>query len=87
MFPAIFQALEQAGELGQFRGFMICLFTVLLTLNLLAVLFHTILDLVDKKYRLLQEHLALCQTFFNEVWQCAGRFYDLLGKGSESPRL
>lgn len=41
--------------------------TVLLTLNLLAFLFHTVLHLVDQRYRRLREHLAVRQTFFNDI--------------------
>jgi hypothetical protein len=41
--------------------------TVLLTLNLLAFLCHTILHLVDQRYRRLREHLAVRQTFFNDI--------------------
>jgi len=40
---------------------------LLLTLNLLAFLFHTVLDLVDDKYHLLRQELAVRQTFFNDV--------------------
>ena len=39
----------------------------LLTLNLLAFLFHTVLDLVDAKYRLLRQTLVTRQTFFNDI--------------------
>lgn len=39
----------------------------LLTLNLLAFLFHTVLELVDAKYHLLRQELAARQTFFNDV--------------------
>jgi len=39
----------------------------LLTLNLLAFLFHTVLDLLDAKYHLLRQALATRQTFFNDV--------------------
>lgn len=39
----------------------------LLTLNLLAFLFHTVLDLVDAKYRLLRQALGPRQTFFNDL--------------------
>jgi len=39
----------------------------LLTLNLLAFLFHTILHLVDQHYQLLREHLAARRTFFNDI--------------------
>lgn len=41
--------------------------TVLLTLNLLAFLFHTSLHLVDQRYRRLREHLVVRQTFFNDI--------------------
>lgn len=39
----------------------------LLTLNLLAFLFHTVLELVDAKYRLLRQALSTRQTFFNDI--------------------
>lgn len=39
----------------------------LLTLNLLAFLFHTVLDLVDVKYRLLRQELGPRRTFFNDI--------------------
>jgi len=39
----------------------------LLTLNLLAFLFHTVLELVDAKYRLLRQALGPRQTFFNDI--------------------
>lgn len=39
----------------------------LLTLNLLAFLFHTVLDLVDAKYRLLRQALGPRATFFNDL--------------------
>ena len=41
--------------------------SLLLTLNLLAFLFHTILDLVDEKYRLLRQTLRTRQTFFQDL--------------------
>ena len=41
--------------------------SLLLTLNLLAFLFHTVLDLVDAKYRLLRQTLSTRQTFFNDI--------------------
>lgn len=41
--------------------------TLLLTLNLLAFLFHTVLHLVDQRYCRLREHLAVRQTFFNDI--------------------
>jgi hypothetical protein len=39
----------------------------LLTLNLLAFLFHTLLALADEKYRLLRQTLSARQTFFNDI--------------------
>ena len=39
----------------------------LLTLNLLAFLFHTILALIDQKYRLLRQTLSARKTFFNDI--------------------
>lgn len=39
----------------------------LLTLNLLAFLFHVVLALVDEKYRLLRNTLSARQTFFNDM--------------------
>lgn len=39
----------------------------LLTLNLLAFLFHTVLELVDAKYRLLRQELGARRTFFNDI--------------------
>ena len=39
----------------------------LLTLNLLAFLFHTILHLIDERYQRLREHLGARQTFFNDI--------------------
>jgi len=40
---------------------------VLLTLNLLAFLFHTVLGWVDPKYHLLRQALAAQQTFFQDL--------------------
>lgn len=39
----------------------------LLTLNLLAFFFHTILHLIDTRYQRLREHLGARQTFFNDI--------------------
>ena len=39
----------------------------LLTLNLLAFLFHTVLDLVDAKYKLLRTELRVRKTFFDDL--------------------
>ncbi len=41
--------------------------SLLLTLNLLAFLFHTVLEFTDKKYRLLRKHLPRRMTFFEHV--------------------
>lgn len=41
--------------------------SVLLTLNLLAFLFHTILNKVDTKYKLIRDNLPTRQTFFDDV--------------------
>ena len=40
---------------------------VLVLLNLLAFLFHTVLDLCDEQYRRVRTELATRQTFFNDV--------------------
>jgi hypothetical protein len=39
----------------------------LLTLNLLAFLFHTVLELADDQYRRLRQALGARQTFFNDI--------------------
>jgi hypothetical protein len=39
----------------------------LLTLNLLAFLFHTVLGLIDEKYLLLRKTLSARRTFFNDI--------------------
>lgn len=41
--------------------------TVLLTLNLLAFLLHTVLNMVSHKYLLLRKELATRQTFFQDI--------------------
>ena len=41
--------------------------SLLLTLNLLAFLFHTVLDLVDEKYQRLRKALRTRQTFFQDL--------------------
>lgn len=41
--------------------------SVLLTLNLLAFLFHTVLSMVSAKYQLVRKELAARQTFFHDV--------------------
>ena len=40
---------------------------VLVMLNLLAFLFHTVLDLCDEQYRRVRGELATRQTFFNDL--------------------
>jgi hypothetical protein len=39
----------------------------LVLLNLLAILFHTVLDLCDGQYRRVRAELAAHQTFFHDV--------------------
>ena len=41
--------------------------TFLLTLNLLAFLFHTVLDIADAKYKLLRTKLRVRKTFFDDL--------------------
>jgi hypothetical protein len=41
--------------------------SLLLTINLLAFLFHTVLDLVDQRYHLIRQKLARRQTFFQDI--------------------
>lgn len=41
--------------------------SLLLSLNLLAFLFHTVLDLVDEKYRLIRQELRKRQKFFQHI--------------------
>lgn len=41
--------------------------SLLLSLNLLAFLFHTVLDLVDEKYRLIRQALRTRQIFFQHI--------------------
>lgn len=41
--------------------------SLLLTLNLLAFLFHTVLDLVDERYRLIRQELRTRQKFFQHI--------------------
>lgn len=41
--------------------------SLLLTLNLLAFLFHTVLDLVDEKYRLIRQSLRTRRKFFQDI--------------------
>jgi hypothetical protein len=40
---------------------------LLLSLNLIAFLFHTILDLVDEQYRAIRQKLATRRTFFQDL--------------------
>ncbi len=39
----------------------------LTTLNILSLLFHTLLERLDKKYQLLRSHLPTRQTFFSDL--------------------
>lgn len=40
---------------------------LLVTLNILSLLFHTLLDLLDRNYKLLRDHLPTRQTFFDDL--------------------
>jgi len=40
---------------------------VLLTLNILAFLFHTVLEMVDQKYKLIRDELPTRMTFFDDI--------------------
>ena len=40
---------------------------LMLTLNLLAVLFHTVLEISDEKYGLIRSNLPTRQTFFDDI--------------------
>jgi hypothetical protein len=39
----------------------------LATLNILSLLFHTLLELLDQKYKLLRAHLPTRKTFFDDL--------------------
>ena len=41
--------------------------SLLLTLNLLAFLFHTVLGMTDEKYRLIRDNLPARKTFFDDI--------------------
>ena len=41
--------------------------SLLTTLNILALLFHTLLELLDKKYQVLRAHLLSRKTFFDDL--------------------
>jgi hypothetical protein len=41
--------------------------TLLLTFNLLAFLFHTVLELMDEKYELIRRELPTRKTFFQDI--------------------
>ena len=43
------------------------LVSFLATLNILSLLFHTLLELVDDKYQLLRSHLPTRKTFFDDL--------------------
>jgi hypothetical protein len=57
--------------------------SVLLTLNLLSFAFHTVLEITDKKYRILREALPARKTFFDDIraltrYICFENWNDLL---------
>jgi hypothetical protein len=39
----------------------------MVTLNLLAFLFHTLLEVLDEQYQLLRQHLVARRDFFNDL--------------------
>jgi Transposase DDE domain len=41
--------------------------SLLATLNILSLLFHTLLELLDQKYKLLRSHLPTRKTFFDDL--------------------
>ncbi len=41
--------------------------SLLATLNILSLLFHTLLELLNGKYQLLRSHLPKRQTFFDDL--------------------
>ncbi len=41
--------------------------SLLATLNILSLLFHTLLELLDEKYRLIRAHLPTRKTFFDDL--------------------
>lgn len=41
--------------------------SLLATLNILSLLFHTLLELLDLKYKLLRSHLPTPKTFFDDL--------------------
>ncbi len=48
---------------------------VLATMNLLAFLFHTLLDMLDKKYRLIRNKIGSRRSFFNDFQALLRYFY------------
>jgi hypothetical protein len=54
-----------------------------MTFNLLAFLFHTVLDLMDKKYELIRRTLPTRKTFFQDIraltrYICFGSWGELM---------
>lgn len=49
--------------------------SLLLTFNLLAFLLHTVLEIVDKKYKLIREDLPTRKTFFDDIRALTRYFY------------
>ena len=47
----------------------------LATLNILSLLFHTLLELLDQKYKLLRAHLPTRKTFFDDLRALTGYLY------------
>lgn len=57
--------------------------TVLVTLNILAFLIHTLMEFIDEKYRLLRDSLPTRKTFFDDIraltrYMCFGSWDDMM---------
>ena len=78
LFTFIFDALNDCGCLDEFRslGYHLehnfghgkkNLAALLMTFNLLAFLFHTVLGFMDEKYKLIRKTLPTRKTFFQDI--------------------
>jgi hypothetical protein len=50
--------------------------SLLATLNILSLLFHTGLELLDQKYKLLRSHLSTRKTFFDDLRALTHMYFD-----------
>jgi hypothetical protein len=55
------------GEACLNRALSLGIASFLATLNILSLLFHTLLELLDQKYKLLRDHLPARKTFFDDL--------------------